>query len=301
MEEEIRIAAFQWLKSKANESGGIFHRKDLEKGFYFQGKRITLLGAQGIWKPKGFETPISITTTTSGPYDDGFNEDGILRYAYQGKNPQQWDNLALRKAFHERIPLIYFQSIKPSFYVAVWPIFILKDNPIDLYVEAAMDVSLIDSDRITIPNNDFFTDSESILSVRRYVTRMTRQRLHQSAFREFVLNAYDRKCAVCRLQHPELLDAAHIIPDTEEHGLPIIPNGLSLCKIHHAAYDQNILGISPEYKVHIRKDLLNEIDGPMLKHGFQALDKNIICLPKKLKEQPDKDRLNTRFKEFLIA
>ncbi len=301
MEEEIRAAAFQWLKTKADESGGVFHRRDLDQGFYFQGNRITLIGPQGIWKPKGFEAPISITTTTSGPYDDGFNEDGILRYAYQGTNPQQWDNQALRKAFRERIPLIYFQAIKPSFYVAVWPIFILKDNPSDLCVEAAMDVSLIGSDHLNSPDDDFYSDSESILSVRRYVTRVTRQRLHQSAFREFVLNAYDRQCAVCRLQHPELLDAAHIIPDTEEKGLPIVPNGLSLCKIHHAAYDQHILGISPEYRVHIRKDLLNEIDGPMLKHGFQELDRNIIYLPKKVKDQPDRERLDTRFKEFLIA
>jgi putative restriction endonuclease len=52
-----------------------------------------------------------------------------------------------------------------------------------------------------------------------------------------------------------------------------------LCKIHHSAYDQHILGISPEYKVHIRKDLLDEIDGPMLKHGFQELDGNAIHIP----------------------
>ena len=38
-------------------------------------------------------------------------------------------------------------------------------------------------------------------------------------------------------------------------------NVLSLCKIHHAAYDKNILGISPDYQVKVRIDILDEVDG----------------------------------------
>ncbi|MBN2352090.1 MAG: HNH endonuclease, partial [Spirochaetales bacterium] len=62
-------------------------------------------------------------------------------------------------------------------------------------------------------------------------------------------DAYSRSCTVCRLKHPELLDAAHIIPDAEESGEPVIPNGLALCKIHHSAYDKNIIGITPDYEL----------------------------------------------------
>ena len=94
---------------------------------------------------------------------------------------------------------------------------------------------------------------------------------------------------------------AHIIPDSHEDGLPIVPNGLSLCKIHHSAYDHHILGISPDYKVHIRKDLLNEIYGPMLKHGFQELDGNAIHIPSRKNDQPDKERLDVRYSDFLSA
>ena len=301
MEEEIRAAAFQWLRGKSNESGGIFQRTELQEGFDFKGRRITLVGPTGIWIPKGMEAPISIATTTSGPYDDGFTGDGILRYSYRGTDPNHRDNRALRKAFQERIPLVYFQAIKPGLYVAVWPLFILRDNPAGLNVEAAMDVSNMDDLRFGKPDDDFFTDSESVLSVRRYITRATRQRLHQSAFREYVLDAYDRKCTICRLQHPEHLDAAHVIPDSEEEGLPIVPNGLSLCKIHHAAYDRRILGITPDYEVRIRQDLLDEIDGPMLRHGFQELDGNIIHLPRRKQNHPDRERLDVRFTEFLSA
>ena len=69
---------------------------------------------------------------------------------------------------------------------------------------------------------------------------------------------------MCALGHRELLDAAHIIPDTDPRGLPVIQNGIALCKIHHAAYDRNILGIRPDYVVEIHQRLLDEIDGPML-------------------------------------
>ena len=72
---------------------------------------------------------------------------------------------------------------------------------------------------------------------RRYATSQVRHRLHQQGFRERVLAAYREQCAMCRLRHPELLEAAHIIPDTEPGGDPIVPNGLSLCRLHHGAFD----------------------------------------------------------------
>jgi putative restriction endonuclease len=103
------------------------------------------------------------------------------------------------------------------------------------------------------------------------------------------------------LRHTELLDAAHIIADANDEGIPIVPNGLSLCKIHHAAFDKNIIGISPDYQVRIREDILAEIDGPMLKFGIQSLDKSKIILPRNPIERPDRDRLRERFDEFMKA
>ncbi len=37
--------------------------------------------------------------------------------------------------------------------------------------------------------------------------------MHQQEFRQRVLRAYRERCAICRLRHEELLDAAHILPD----------------------------------------------------------------------------------------
>lgn len=86
-----------------------------------------------------------------------------------------------------------------------------------------------------------------------------------------------------------------------QFGDPIIPNGLSLCKIHHAAFDKNILGINPDYYVHVRTDILEETDGPMLKYGFQVLDNQKIILPYRRQDYPDRERLKERYEIFRRA
>jgi putative restriction endonuclease len=125
-----------------------------------------------------------------------------------------------------------------------------------------------------------------------------KQRLHQPAFRARVISAYETKCAICRLGHGRLLDAAHITPDSDEASSTSVTNGLSLCKIHHTAYDINFIGIDADYKVHIRQDILSETDGPMLEHGIKDMNKSKLWVPSRPGEQPDPARLEARFLEF---
>ena len=77
-----------------------------------------------------------------------------------------------------------------------------------------------------------------------------------------MLRAYQQCGAICRLRHDELLEAAHILPDIHPFGEPVVPNGLALCKLHHAAFDANIIGVTPDLEVTVRLDVLQEIDGP---------------------------------------
>ena len=137
--------------------------------------------------------------------------------------------------------------------------------------------------------------------VRRYVERVVKQRVHQPEFRGKVLLAYENQCAVCHLRHPELLDAAHILPDSHPEGRAVVTNGLSLCKIHHGAYDADFLGIDPDYKVHINATLLEERDGPMLRHGLQEMHGVRITLPRARRQQPDRANLDERFRTFRRA
>lgn len=133
---------------------------------------------------------------------------------------------------------------------------------------------------------------------RRHVTAEVRVRLYQRSFRERVLDAYQEQCACCRLRHLELLDAAHIVPDSEPDGKPIVTNGISLCKLHHSAFDSNILGIRPDYVIEIKKNVLEEEDGPVLQYGLQKLHQTTLILPRSNSLYPDPSRLEARYSEF---
>ena len=297
-ETEIRIQAFRWLQDREKWNDGIFPGRELNNGFQYKGSRITLKGQTGIWFPSGFTIPISITTSNKGPYDlDDIGDDGLLVYAYRGIDANHRDNRGLREAMRTRTPLIYFKEVHDHRYQAVWPIMILSDHPEALHVRAAVDPAYGE-----LRQGLSFEDTQvSPMDIRRYAWSQTRHRLHQGAFRELVVSAYDRRCAICRLNHPELLDAAHIIADSDDRGIPVVQNGLSLCKIHHAAYDQNILGVDADYTVHVREDILREKDGPMLKHGIQELHGGRLVLPRRHSDKPDQDRLAERFGLFKTA
>ena len=98
-----------------------------------------------------------------------------------------------------------------------------------------------------------------------------------------------------------MLDAAHIISDSLPGGDPVVQNGLALCKIHHAAFDANFLGVRPDYQVEINQDLMEEVDGPMLKHGLQAMNGLKITVPRSRGSRPDPDRLESKYEEFRRA
>jgi len=98
-----------------------------------------------------------------------------------------------------------------------------------------------------------------------------------------------------------LLDAAHIAADKNEQlGQPIIPNGIPLSKIHHAAFDAHLIGIDPDYGLHISERLLARSDGPMLE-ALKRLNGGTIQLPRRHQDRPDRDRLALRFERFKSA
>jgi putative restriction endonuclease len=278
--------------SKANEGDGMLSRAELGS-FTYAGKSIRLIDKfGGIWNPgaswtlgEELRATLSINTTTSGKYEDQEVSGGLWRYDYQSGGTAG-KNTKMRKAMELQLPLIWFVQQESGRYVP-YRVFIINDFPEDGYCLIAPERFLAIAAR-----------SESLIE-RRYAERMMKQRLHQPAFRARVISAYETKCAICRLGHGRLLDAAHITPDSDETSSTSVTNGLSLCKIHHTAYDINILGIDANYTVHIRQDILNETNGPMLEHGIKEMDKTKLWVPPAQGEKPDPGRLEMRFLEFL--
>jgi putative restriction endonuclease len=94
---------------------------------------------------------------------------------------------------------------------------------------------------------------------------------------------------------------AHIVADAnEQQGQPIIPNGIPLSKIHHAAFDAHLIGIDPDYRLHVSERLLARNDGPMLQ-ALKSLQGQTIHLPRRPQDRPDRDRLALRFDRFRTA
>jgi putative restriction endonuclease len=97
-----------------------------------------------------------------------------------------------------------------------------------------------------------------------------------------------------------MLDAAHIIEDKDEQlGQPVVQNGIPLAKTHHAAFDAHLIGIDPDFKVHISRRILEQKDGPTLE-ALKRLNSNRIYLPARGKDMPDRDRLAARFEQFKV-
>lgn len=267
-------------------SGGVVTRVQLE-AFHYDGEQLKLIDqGRGIRNPRQLSATLSILSQPKGPYDDVETEDGLLRYAYRDGSPDAGDNRKLRRAAELGVPLVLLQGIAAGVFVPTFPVYVVADDPVGRYVEIAVDESLR-----FLPNRTATPDT------RAYAERLTKLRLHQPVFRARVLRAYEQACAICRLKHVDLLDAAHILSDAEG-GQPVIPNGLSLCKIHHAAYDRGILGVRPDYVVQVRPDVLLEVDGPMLKHGIQDVQGWNLELPKRIDERPDQELLAQRYESF---
>ncbi len=293
----IRNAAFDWLSLQASIHGDVLPRRPLlEEGFLYKGEKVPLVSAQGIFKPRIMSAPLSITTSPKGPYNDAFSNDGYLLYRYRGTDRFHRDNVGLRDLMQNQVPLVYFHGIVPGRYLAVWPVFIVADDPNNLTFKVA-----VDEIGVIKPESATLKVAENEVARRTYLTTTVKQRLHQRDFREKVLQAYKTSCAMCSLKHRELLDAAHIIPDHEPGGIPVVTNGLSLCKLHHAAFDSFLIGITPDFQLIIREDLLHEIDGPVLQHGLKNLHKSELILPHSKNNHPDRDKLAWRYEKFMSA
>lgn len=301
IDREVRNAAFAFLNDVLSSYGETVPRNILIKGFIFKGEQVALMGPQGIFKPRILpEIPLSITTAPevpgkSRPYDDRQDELGVMIYRYRGIDPSHHENARLRLAMARGVPLIYFYGVKEGFYRPIWPIFVIDDHPESLSFHIMVDDALS-----ALKKSEWSPDPQGILR-RRYITVEVQHRLHQDAFRAQVIRAYRESCSVCRLRHPELLEAAHIIEDRYHHGIPTVSNGLAMCAIHHKAYDQNILGVKPDYSIEIREDVLRETDGPMLRYGLQEFQGKSLLIPRRSDERPDREALEERFRKFKTA
>ena len=295
-DEALRTACFLSLDVlRATHGDEIPYRGALARGFSFRGGKVPYLTPyKGIYRARqqAGRAALSINTSFKSPYDDAETPDGVS-YAYRDAAVEHPDNRALLAAYAEQTPLVYFVATRPGYYSAEYPMFITADD------RDARRVLVAPGKRVGPPDDLEVVPIDDPLE-RSYAVRETHVRLHQRRFRGRILVAYSNRCTICELKEVRLLDAAHIVGDLEEQGEPLVSNGLSLCSIHHRAFDQDLVGISPDYEVRVAPKLLNDADGPMLEL-LKASHSRTIDLPSRRADQPDRDRLAERFDRFRSA
>lgn len=301
-DEAMRQAAFRLVKRRF-EIREYFTSEDLRLGFDFEGQRCPLINPQrGIFKPQSMKYLLSIRTVVPRAgsrvwYDDQreahrqiFEGDEVVDYAFMGTDKDAAENRWLREAMENRIPFIYFLGTAPGLYQPIIPTFIAGWDGQRLKAQVSFGLP-----------GETRPDPAETSTERRYALRQVKTRLHQSTFREAVISAYGGRCALSRLPESRLLDAAHIAADTDEKfGQPVVPNGLPLSKLHHAAFDAHLIGISPDYRIVISNRLLSVQDGPTLE-ALKQLDGGMIVLPRRQRDYPDRERLALRFEAFQNA
>jgi putative restriction endonuclease len=308
-ESRVRSQAFSALRARQQIYGEVLPSAALAEHIVVDGRSIAIANTMsGIHKPAQLTAALTLTTTPpkrSGgqPYADRFDEaSSTLRYHYrdprnstlQAARDAERDNNAVRAAMSARLPLIYLFGVESGKYLPFFPVFVVGDDP------SAREFLLDVADHAPEIVGEEFLARDA--PARRYRLQVIKARMHQSGFRSAVLKAYRNSCAVCSLQQERLVEAAHIVPDSEG-GPSTVTNGLGLCKLHHAAYDHFIIGIHPEeLTVAIRTDILKEIDGPMLKHGLQEFHgQKLRVVPKNKAAQPSRDFREARWSRFTAA
>lgn len=295
---DIRVAAFQRLQAAIRVYGGALPWSLIKDGFTARGRRFLFASvAEGIFRPAGMSGLLSVKTVVPKPKGRIWYHDQTapeltatgetLSYAFTGSDPENARNQWLRLAMENQLPLIYFFGVAPGFYEPLFPAFVTKWQPEKLRCGLSFSAA---------------TPPEASISPapleRRYALRLVRQRLHQAVFRERVLAAYGHRCALSGLPEPRLIDAAHIVPDDEEFGQPDVRNGICMSKIHHAAFDAGLIGIDPDFIIHVSERLLAIHDGPLLEQSLKALAGQKLRVPTDALSVPDRDRLSSRFELF---
>ncbi|MGW5571194.1 HNH endonuclease [Nocardia thailandica] len=294
-ERELRYEIFDALRLMVEEAGGAVTR-DALTSFTIRGEPLPLIDRnRGIRNPRSFVATLSVMSKPGSPYSDATVGESLYGYAYREGPIDRGDNAKLRKTFTTNLPFILLRWIEvgnATRYVPVFPVFTVADDPAERRIIIALDERL---QRVADPLH--LTPLE-----RQYAQVLTTQRLHQPQFRSRVLIAYENRCAICRLGRPQLLEAAHIIPDKQEQGTADINNGLSLCRIHHTAFDRNLIGIAPDSTVHVGAELRRADDeGPIVEYGLKGLHRVKLQPPSHKKFNPSPDKLKARFEDFLAG
>lgn len=301
----IRQAAFKAIGDLSMQHNELVPWKEIRKGFFVDGQPIRFDSkGPGIFKPRQMSAALSIKTPVPragrkkhyrDQEHDGLFIDpvsGLVPYDLQNGELDKGLNRALLLAWEREAPLIYFLGKAPTIYHPIFPVWIKQVQISQRRVLLAVDY---------VPNTKPL-EAESGYMVREptidasYSPRTVYDRNHQSWFSRYTKQAYGWRCALSGLPVRKLLESAHIIRDADG-GPPTVNNGICMSAIHHTAFDSNLIGIDPDYQIHVSELLREHHDGDTLA-VLQGLNGEKITLPEQENHRPRREYLEQRYDEF---
>lgn len=108
----------------------------------------------------------------------------------------------------------------------------------------------------------------------------TKQRRGQEYFRDAVLNNFGGRCGITQLAVRELLVASHILPwgSHPEERLNV-RNGLSLSRLHDAAFDRGLIAFDDELRLVLSSRLKAELPQRAIAENFGAYVGEALHVP----------------------
>ncbi len=91
---------------------------------------------------------------------------------------------------------------------------------------------------------------EEVTPERERIIREVSKIARDSSFRRKVIHAYDRRCAVTRIQL-RLIEAAHILPVGAEGSTDLVTNGICLSPTYHRAFDRALIYLDESMKMQL--------------------------------------------------
>ncbi|MYC14652.1 MAG: HNH endonuclease [Gemmatimonadetes bacterium] len=299
-DKHIRAAAFVAIEKISRQWGGQVPWDAIRTGFQVGGERVLFANkVTGIFKPKLMSAALSIKTTVprtgrsrwyrDQDLDSNLDHDtGLIRYDLAHGGQSDPTNRALLAAMQRDAPLIYFRGLAPTIYQPIFPVWVKGHKQEEGHV-------LLATADFEIPKIDSANTARDSIEAS-YSRRMTRIRNHQAWFSTRTKAAYQWRCAFSGLPVRELLVGAHIVPDAEG-GPPWVQNGICMSALHHVAFDSHLIGVDPNFQVHVSPQLHDQEDGDLLV-TLKDLDGKSLQLPREQEDWPDREFLEHRFVRF---
>ena len=157
-------------------------------------------------------------------------------------------------------------------------------NEIQSVISEEQQISGFSKELLDYVQHDFSTELEEPIE--------REKKIREPGFRRTIMRIYDYTCAVCELQiltldGESVTEAAHIIPFSKSNN-DDVRNGISLCKLHHWAFDRYLFSVDESYKVTV-SDLMTE-QGPT-EWKLTAFNGKDILLPEREELYPAQEAL----------